>query len=682
MRKTLLATLAAILAAGCSAPPPAAAAPRGEGPWWRRPQRLLQTNLREIDAAMDLDAYLREVRESGASVVLFNVGGIVANYPTDLPFHYRNPHMKGDLAGTVLKRLHADGLRMIGRFDFSKVNEAIAAQHPDWLYVGEKGQTVNYNGQVHACFNGAYQQEKLFEILGEALERYPLDGIFFNMPGYGTTDYGGVYHGICQSGACRRRFSAATGLELPPRRNAQDPAYRKYEEFCQETSDALYARIQQFVKSKRPGLLILNYRASGSDVIRSESNRPYPGWAHEDTEKARRHRLLHPDQPLANAAVHFIHYPQRHSGVSTFVTSRRLLQHMVQAQWVDFYCIGPLQRLEDRLALGAVRDIFRFHAGNDAYFRDLRPMADAALVLGAGEEYRGLFDALSEHHMSFDLASAETSDLAAFPLVIIPDAGRLGEEACRRLDAYVETGGRLLLTGEAPPKLRAAGVREIRRHGRTPGTYVRIRAEDRPRLRQGPLEDLDLVFLDGPFVEYAPEESTEGLLRFIPAAMFGPPEKCYYTGVSDTPGLFLSRRGRGACALIPWPVGAHYAKMKHPGHAALVLGAVEGLLRAPRTVRVEASPLVEIQHMRDEGGRFEWVSLVNLSGQKDGPGYFEPVPMRDIEVEILPRRPAASARLLKAGREIPLESRPGGRAACRVPELGLYEIVLFSYRDR
>ena len=682
MQAAFRTAFAAILAAAGPAPAPAAAAPPDEQPWWRHPQRLLQTNLREIDADMDLEAYLREVREFGASVVLFNVGGIVANYPTGLPFHYRNPHLKGDLVGNVLERLHADGLRMIGRFDFSKIHETIAAQHPDWLYVGEKGQTVHYNGQVHTCFNGAYQQEKLFEILGEALERYPLDGIFFNMPGYGTTDYSGVYHGICQSAACRRRFKDATGLELPPRKDPQDPAYRKYEEFCRETSDALYDRIRRFARSRRPGLLILNYRASGSDVLRSESNRPYPGWAHEDTEKARRHRLLHPDQPLANAAVHFIDYPRRHSGVSAFVTARRLLQHMVQAQWLDFYCIGPLHRLEDRLALGVVRDLFRFHAGHDAFFRGLRPTADAALVAGAGEEYRGLFDVLSEHHVSFDLASAETSDLAAFPLVIVPDAGRLGEEACRRLDAYVKGGGRLLLTGEAPPRLRAAGVREIRRRGRTPGTYLRIRAEDRARLQQGPLEDLDLVFLDGPFVEYAPEEATEGFLRFIPPAMFGPPEKCYYTEVSNVPGLFLSRRGRGACALVPWSLGSHYAKMKHPGHAALLMGTVEGLLRTPRTVRVKASPLVEIQHMRDEEGRFEWVSLVNLSGQKDGGGFFEPVPMRDLEVEILPRRPVASARLLRAGREVPWEPRDGGRAACRVPELGPFEIVLFTYRER
>jgi hypothetical protein len=152
-------------------------------PWWLTPQRLLQTNLREIDATMDVDQYIREVKAFGANVVLFNVGGIVANYPTDLEFHWRNTFMEGDLVGTVLQRLHEEDLRMIGRFDFSKINEKFAAQHPEWLYVSEKGHNVNYNGQVHTCVSGGYQQDYMLKILGEAVDRYPLDGVFFNMIG-------------------------------------------------------------------------------------------------------------------------------------------------------------------------------------------------------------------------------------------------------------------------------------------------------------------------------------------------------------------------------------------------------------------------------------------------------------------------------------------------------------------
>ena len=79
-----------------------AVADQQEGAWWLTPHRLLQTNLREIDATMDVDQYIREVQDFGANIVLFNVGGIVANYPTDLEFHWRNTFMDGDLVGRVL----------------------------------------------------------------------------------------------------------------------------------------------------------------------------------------------------------------------------------------------------------------------------------------------------------------------------------------------------------------------------------------------------------------------------------------------------------------------------------------------------------------------------------------------------------------------------------------------------
>ncbi len=190
--------------------------------WWLTPQRIVQTNLREIDATMDTDQYVREVQEFGANTVLFNVGGIVANYPTELKYHWRNTHMEGDLLGTVLPKLHAVGVKMVGRFDFSKINEEYAAQNPQWLYVSEKGENINYNGQVHTCLMGGYQQDTMFKILKEATTRYPLDGVFFNMIGFPQNDYSRVFHGVCQCASCKTSFKDYCSLDLP--KHDGDPA--------------------------------------------------------------------------------------------------------------------------------------------------------------------------------------------------------------------------------------------------------------------------------------------------------------------------------------------------------------------------------------------------------------------------------------------------------------------------
>lgn len=86
-----------------------------ENSWWLTPHRLLQTNLREIDATMDIDQYVREAKDFGANIVLFNVGGIVANYPTGLEFHWRNTFMEGDLVGETLEKLLKAGIEPISK---------------------------------------------------------------------------------------------------------------------------------------------------------------------------------------------------------------------------------------------------------------------------------------------------------------------------------------------------------------------------------------------------------------------------------------------------------------------------------------------------------------------------------------------------------------------------------------
>jgi len=146
---------------------------RAEPGWWLTPRRMIQTNLREIDAGMDVEAYVASLKAAGANVVLFNVGGIVANYPTELPYHYRNPFLKGDLTGEVVKRLHAEGIRVIARFDFSKVNERIAQEHPEWLTRDADGRSVPpYNGQVAVCLNSWYQQEGMLKTYDMVLFEY------------------------------------------------------------------------------------------------------------------------------------------------------------------------------------------------------------------------------------------------------------------------------------------------------------------------------------------------------------------------------------------------------------------------------------------------------------------------------------------------------------------------------
>ncbi len=644
--------------------------------WWLKPHRMIQTNLREIDATMDIDRYISELKEWGVNVVKFNVGGIVANYPTDVKYHYRNPFMKGDLTATVLKRLHAEGIRMAGRFDVSKINEKFAAEHPEWLYVSEAGKNVNYNGQVHTCITGGYQQEYMYKFLAEALDRYPLDGVFFNMSGFQRSDYSRNYHGICQCDNCRTQFKQYSGMDLPPTQN-NSPAYKKYVEFTRMITTKQTNRVKAFFKAKRPDLMLYVV-----DVIRSESGSPLGRGTYYDTDKNKSTMLTMGRKQFNNTANHFFEMPYRHAGAAPSLQARRVWAQAVNGAWLGFYLMGPLQRLEDRATLNVLRNIYRFHEANEPWFMDTEPAGDVGVVRRGGDEYQGILEILCEAQVSFDLTGLDPEQLNRFGLVIVPDAGRLNQEEAAVMDEYVKQGGKLLLTKEVPKGLKSLGkVKLLESRPSEMGAYVRIRPEDKATLAESALDDLDLVYLGGQFKVYETGADVKKVLRLIPGDMFGPPEKCYYRHVSDHPALISRKHGKGAVACFTFGIGAHYVQWAHQGHAALLVGAVDNLLGLERRAVVTAPPLVEINQRLSKEGKFEWISLYNHSGQR-GKALHMPIPIAGIRISFKPRKPVRSVRLLGADQELTFTKRNDGRIAIDLPPLNHYDIVLFQYQDQ
>jgi hypothetical protein len=92
-----------------------------------RAHPVLQTNLSDRDSIVDPKALVRAVADVGANTFLMNMGGIVAQYPTRVPFHDPSVFLPPgrDLFGDVLRESHARRIRVIGRFDLSKTQKAV-----------------------------------------------------------------------------------------------------------------------------------------------------------------------------------------------------------------------------------------------------------------------------------------------------------------------------------------------------------------------------------------------------------------------------------------------------------------------------------------------------------------------------------------------------------------------------
>lgn len=91
--------------------------------WWmEKPYRMVQNNLRDIDGAMDVDYEVDMLKKLGANVVQVGCGGISAYGPSQLACQRPTPYLQGDKFGEIVEKCHAAGIRVIARFDISKVS--------------------------------------------------------------------------------------------------------------------------------------------------------------------------------------------------------------------------------------------------------------------------------------------------------------------------------------------------------------------------------------------------------------------------------------------------------------------------------------------------------------------------------------------------------------------------------
>ena len=672
--------------------------------WWNRePYRLVQTNLPEIEALMDVDAYVQSMVDANVNIVLINVGGIVANYPTKLPYHFKNTYMKGDLTGDLVKGLHAKGIRVIARFDFSKINETLAAKKPEWLYVSAAGQNVNYNGQVHTCLNGGYQQEYIFEILTEALSAYPFDGIFFNMIGYQTSDYSGNQYGICQCENCKKRFREFSGLQLPARLGGMnDPATLAYNNFRRVTSEELFNKIGSHIKMLKPQIMINTYTDAGVDMIANESNSEFTRvieWNYSATENVKRVLNSYKDRSPGNLVLYPLAIGYRHVGTSPNIARVWLLQNMLHGAPLGFVVSGgTLVNYEDRLFLPELNQLYGFHKTYEKLFTNVQSVNNVAIISGSRGECQGIMKILTEEHIMYDIIEPSVIGTSRLPrkieeydVLILAEITNMNTNLINILDAYVNNGGKIITTGFTSTsdefgkqlneiRLKSLGVQaEFERFTRENSTYLKISDNDKQALGRNDFKDFSIMLMFSDFLKCKPTGKATGYMRFLPQTRFGPPEKVYFTEdeITDYPGLVYNTYGKGKSVFIPWRLGDQYRAKGHYMHRTLFMAALQNLLNVERTIQTNASPLIEMTHLANLNGQFEWIGMINHSGQIGG-SYLEPVTIHDINIRFKPVHPVKQMVLLNSGQSLPFKQQ-GGWVECTVPQINDFEMVLCLY---
>lgn len=661
-----------------------------EKKWWiDYPWRLIQTNLREIDMAdIDAERYVRELKAFDATVAMINTSGIIASYQTGLDFHYQSPFLTGDSLQDIIEACHRANIRVIARMDFSKVRRPLYEAHPEWAYRKKDGGIVDYNGDVHVCICGDYQQKYSLRIIEETVRKLDIDGIFFNMGGFYQSDYSGNNHGLCHCESCKQRFRKFSGFDLPENTSLINPVFRAYRLFQQQVVREHNKKVNELITSINPNICICSFSEGG--FFRLESNtgidRPLPHWQYcaADNTKFVASSFGH-DTVNSNTTVDFIDFPARHAAVSPSQQRLRLYQNLAQGGRLDYYLIGRLDNHRDRSGYAGIKEVFAFHTRNEDTYRSLESLAKIALVKdidGNNEEYCGWYRFLAENHYLFDapLKSRLTKErLEKYDTVILPDCMFVSGSLAELLDDFVEQGGKLISVYRSAtandryepltkPAMKCLGIENIL-IARTDmrGSYFEWEKGAFPSL-----PETELIYLDDSYIYAAYSTDTTKHCKLIPPQPFGPPERTYPTVFSDHPCFVTRNYGKGKAMFIPWKPGKFFYRQGYSSYlrfAGDLLGHVLGVGK----VKTDLPEMAEITYHTDTSGRFDLISIVNNTGHF-GVSFYEPVPLAGYSLELPCTRDVNRAIGLVSGSDVEF-SLKDGMLSLKLPKLNMYEAI-------
>jgi hypothetical protein len=641
--------------------------PDGQPGWWMtEPIRWLQTNLRETNAALNPTDFIADVARFNANVLMMSAGGITALYPSKVPYHYVSPYMPNgqDTFGEVLSQAHADKIRVVSRWDFSKTHKDVFDAHPDWFFKMADGQPAIYNGLYLACINGGWYRQKSIEILSEALDRYDVDGCFFNFFSNPSTDYSERPLGLCHCDNCQRLYQERFHRGVP------ETPDDDYHAFLHDAGVSMSLAIRSVVRTKRPQAALLGTSVEIGDIAYGEANtavrRPLPLWPYSSGDSSNQWRNSYPDKGVVCQGMSFIDFPWRFSVVPQPEIRTRIWQEVANGGAAAFNLHGTIAEQQDRAAIDVAIPAYGWLKEHQEYFVGQTSEARVFLLAprsgGIGfqisnDAYRGFYRFLTEQHIPF--AAVENLDFLGkrvVDLIISPG------ETPAALESYVQNGGRLIIASAAAPPFEVAATVKL---WKSPdGAYFRVRNKAMfPSLKQ-----TDVVFMYGDYLQLQAEGTSP--ITFIPPSMYGPPEFVHIDWKdTDDPGLLMKEIGKGQLAWLPWNIGGLYYRHSSEAHAKLLSDLVDTMLPQGRQLKSNAHPLVEITFMRQNNRRL--IHFINLSGHADT-AYFNPVPMKDIQVNV--KGAFRSGRALRSRQTVAIKNN-AGYSQFTLPLLEEYELL-------
>jgi Hypothetical glycosyl hydrolase 6/Beta-galactosidase trimerisation domain len=659
-------------------------------PWQKRVRRVGQTNMTEHDpAVMNIDAWADYWHSAQVDVVFVSVTGILAFYPSKVPFHRHGKFLNGrDFFGECLSAAKKRGMRVVARMSPDLNWEDALSAHPEWAMRNKDGSVEHSSEEPRlfkTCMFSTYMDDYVPAIMREINSVYDVDCFYSN----GWPPLGNLPE--CYCAVCRKLPASGT------------PAYWRL--FTDRVID-LWTRYDAIAKEKKRDSF---YFANSGGNVRGGPNLDRLGktavWFQADNQGRTYHEpsvwgcslqgrvcnaVLDGKFATNVTAAYSTGTPGWRNASKNSAEIRMWLNETAASGMVPYlHFVGAENGFgEDRRWQPVGAEYFQWTARHDAHFTAVRSIANIGVVIGQStqllypgpatarsrsymyETTQGIYDALLRGRFSFDFVHEdrlESERLAKYHALLLPNLAMLSDKQCRQIIEYARSGGSLMASFETSlydenlnrrADFGLADVFGVAKAGDTVGTngnpyYARIEGPGSSHPVLAGFTETN--WLPGADNRAPVKTIDQPVLTVVPGFVRYPPELAYPSqSHSLEPAVVLRESGRSRTAWFSGDIERTYWLTGHGDLLGLLHNTIRWLTEDTSIVRVDGPGFIEMFCWETAPGYA--VHLLNYSSADAQHGWLQsvlPLGAQEITMKLPAGIGVKSIELLKAETTVP-----------------------------
>jgi hypothetical protein len=713
---SLGAGLITLAASAEAAPGPLTAKHVTAPDWYWRPMRWFTMNITHADVGQfDPDFWLDYLKRCHVDAASWSSGGIVAYHPTKIPFHQRARGLGDrDLLGYLIEGCRKQGMVVTNRVDHHALPADTFKAHPEWVRRDRRGEPVPHPVMADlymTCLLGRYNETFMTEVMKEIVSVYRVDG--FNHNRWSPSV-------VCYCEYCKDAFPKFSGMPLPAKEDASDPAWGRYQQWREARLFELWDHWNAEIRKINPNAFVLPGVAGELDrfdmaKVRARAKTLYldyqgregvtPPWM--AGKRGKELAALLGTNPVGltfqTGMEEYRWKDASGSAAETKLWVSEGVAHGLRPKFAKFS--GTLR---DRRYESVLEELYTWQWKHEKYLRNTgHTIAHVGILHShathrhykwsrqvgetADDAARGVYHALVEARIPCDLVNSallDESEIERFKTLILPNVACLSDKECDQIRAYVKKGGGLIATlqsslfdetGKRRSDFGLADLFGVQSSGELQGpmknSYLRVNRERNHALLAG--FDGAARIINGVFRVPVRPVATFPIQPFHFVAPYPdlPMEEMFPRDDDRRqPEVFAREVGAAKIVFFPFDIDRTFWEVLNPDLSALIVNAVRWT-GGEGPVSVEGPGILDVAAWRQKESMT--VHLVNLTN---------PMMMKGPVREIFPvgaqvvrlRLPAGSkvkrVRLLTADSE-PQYAIKGPWIEVKVPSVALHEVV-------